>query len=148
MDTFIGIIAFFSILGLVGLFTVLVFRFCYSPLVRKFRHSNDFQGTHLYWAEVRINGLRFSNNLFCAYNADGIYLYASWPMRCFYPPVLIPWEEIAEDENKDRVNRYVIGTPKIVTLSLEISKRNMIDELPKKNEASSYAPSGTALARG
>jgi hypothetical protein len=148
MSTIIGIITFFSILGLVGLFTVLVFRFCYAPLVKKYRHEKDFQGTHLYWAGVRINGLSFSNNLFCAYNTDGIYLYASWPMRCFYPPVLIPWEEVAQDKNTDRVTTYVIGTPKMATLSLEISKRNVVDELPKKKEASSYAPSGTALARG
>jgi len=93
----------------------------WSKLAGAYRTDADsFTGTDVGSISAKINSINYNNCLVLKYNDQGILLKTIFLFRLFHPPILIPWNEIREVEDKKILfftfKKLTIGSPLVATI--------------------------------
>jgi len=98
----------------------------WSKLAAEYRTDADsFTGTDVGPISAKINSINYNNCLVLKYNDQGILLKTIFLFRLFHPPILIPWNEIREVEDKKilvlKFKKLTIGSPLVATIMIRTS---------------------------
>jgi len=98
----------------------------WSKLAGAYRTDADtFTGTDLGSISAKINSINYNNCLVLKYNDQGIFLKTIFLFRLFHPPILIPWNDIREVEDKKilffNFKKLTIGAPLVATIMIRRS---------------------------
>ena len=84
--------------------------------------SNDFYGEKIKIKSISIDGLSSQNVVKIQISRQGLYMKPSIPFNIFSKPILIPWTEITDIQEKKvmfgKYKRLVIGKPFASTIDI------------------------------
>lgn len=84
--------------------------------------SKDFHGENIKIRNVSIDGLSSQNVIKIKISGQGLYMKPSFPFNLFSKPVVIPWNEIFDVQEKKvmigKYKRLVIGNPFASTIDI------------------------------
>lgn len=99
------------------------FKKSWELLAAKYDNKTKFDGTSIGWIRASINGVDYANAFRLKYNHEGIHLLPMLFLRTFYKPVMIPWTEIEEIQEKKvdskMVSELKVGHPQIATIQFQ-----------------------------
>lgn len=96
---------------------------------------NDFEGEKIRIRHMTIDGLSHQNTIIIKISLQGLYMKHTFPFGLFSKPVLIPWKEIINVQDKkiffSDYKRLVIGNPFVTTIDISIKDYNKISSFIK-----------------
>lgn len=84
--------------------------------------SNDFNGEKVNIRKITIEGVGYQNMVRIKTSANGMYMRNSFPISFISKPLMIPWSEITDVQDKKalfgKYKRLVVGKPFASTIDL------------------------------
>lgn len=115
----------FFIIGMWLLVIYIISKTGWSKLAVEYKTLDKFEGTKIMFASAGIGKANYNNALIIKYNDEGLYLKPIALFSTFHPPLLIPWNEITEVNDKkiffSTFKVLSIGKPLITTIVLKPS---------------------------
>jgi len=120
----------FSFLPLVfiGMWVAVTFilsKFGWANLAAHYKTDQEFIGKRVGIISAWINWVSYKNALVLKYNDEGIYIKPFLIFRLFHPPLLIPWKDITEVQDKKvffvGYKELMIGEPFVAKIKLYTS---------------------------
>lgn len=94
--------------------------------------SNDFSGEKIKIKSISIDGLSSQNVVKIKISNQGLFMRPSMPFNLFSKPILIPWTEITDVQEKKvmfgKYKRLVIGNPFASTIDIPGKDYNKISK--------------------
>lgn len=113
------------------LMTFFISLFGWRTLAKRFKFMDKFSGDRVGMISAKINFTNYNNAIILYYNEEGFYLKPIFLFRLFHPPVLVPWSEVKDAQEKKFLffKNYdlTIGTPKLCTIKLQGSTFKKIE---------------------
>lgn len=100
--------------------------------------SNDFHGEKIKIRNLSIDGLGSQNVVKIKISNNGLFMKSSFPFNLFSKPIMIPWTEITEVQEKKvmfgKYKRLVIGKPFASTIDIPDKDYHKISRYIQNNE--------------
>ena len=85
----------------------------WNNLQERYEYNKEFEGEKVKVRYVYIDGMSSKNIVKIKISPMGVYLYCPFPFNTFSKPVLIPWTEVVDVQDKkvpfQSIKRLVIG---------------------------------------
>jgi hypothetical protein len=112
----------------------------WSSLQEKYGYgSEDFYGEIIRIRSIGVEGMTYQNVLKIKVSEKGMYMKFRLPLNPFSKPVLIPWSEIKDIQDKNvmfaKFKRLVIGDPFVATLDIPVKDFIKISKYIRLNKA-------------
>jgi len=92
--------------------------------------SNDFEGEKVSIRHMTIDGMSHQNTIIIKTSLQGLYMDHKLPFGLFSKPILIPWKDITNVQDKkvffSYYKRLVIGNPFVTTIDILLKDYNKI----------------------
>ena len=114
------------------LISFIISRAGWADLVTHYQTNTAFIGRRVGIISASINSANYKNSLILKFNEDGIYLRPIILFRLFHKPILIPWKEIKEIQDKKFLffsyKKLIVGQPFVATIVLKKSTFSKIED--------------------
>jgi hypothetical protein len=112
----------------------------WSSLQEKYGYgSEDFYGEIIRIRSIGVEGMTYQNVLKIKVSEKGMYMKFRLPLNPFSKPVLIPWNEIKDVQDKkvmfSNMKRLVIGQPFVAALDIPAKDFSKISKYFRLNKS-------------